>query len=353
MAIPLPVTPGLSHTETMRAAVYDRFGPPEVLQVRTLARPRPKTGEIRICVGATTVTAACTMMRRGDTLMARVVLGVLRPRRRFQIPGIEFAGTVDAVGPDVTDWREGDRVFGFAGMRAGPYAQYFCMPASASVAPAPPDVDDGEAASLVDGPTTALFFLKELAGVRRGERVLVIGASGSVGGAAVQVGRALGATVTGVCSGRNVELVRSLGADAVLDYTAGDFTRTDARYDVIFDAVTKSTFGRCRRCLAPGGRYLATVPRLRDYLLMGLTRLFGTKRVVCGMSVDKRASLRVVTQMLEEGSLRPVIDRRYPLDEIAVAHRYVDTGRKRGNVVIDMMDASHERHGRPPRHRVD
>jgi NADPH2:quinone reductase len=338
MAIPIFAAPGLSEADTMKAAVYTRFGPPEVLRVRTLAKPKPKKGELLICVGATTVTAACTMMRRGDTFMARVVLGVFGPRKRFQIPGIEFAGTVDSVGDGVSDWREGDRVFGFAGMRAGPYAQYFCMSASASVAPTPTGIDDGEAASLVDGPTTALHFLKDLARLRHGERVLVVGASGSVGGAAVQVARALGATVTGVCSGRNVELVRSLGADHVIDYTRRDFTREEDRFDVIFDAVTKSSFLRCRRCLAPGGRYLATVPRLRDYLLRGLTRWFGAKRVICGMSIEKRASLRIVSQMLQAGTLRPVVDRRYPLHEIAAAHRYVDTGRKRGNVVIDMTN---------------
>lgn len=336
MAVPIYVPRGVSETETMRAAVYSRFGPPEVLQVNNLVRPQPKRGEIRIRVGATTVTAACTMMRRGDTVMARVVLGLLAPRKRFRIAGIEFAGTIDSVGSGVSDWREGDRVFGFAGMRAGPYGQYFCLPASASVAPAPEGIDDGEAASLVDGPTTALFFLKDLARLSPGERILIIGASGSVGGAAVQVAHALGAHVTGVCSGGNAELVRSLGADDVIDYTRRDPTGEKSRYDVIFDAVTKSTFLKCRECLTPSGRYLPTVPRLRDYLLMGVTWLFGSKRVICGMSIEKRTALRVVTEMLHAGALRPVVDRRYPLERIAEAHRYVDTGRKRGNVVIDM-----------------
>ncbi len=336
MARPIPLSPGLPDTETMKAAVYTHYGPPEVLEVRTLQRPVPARGEIRIRVHATTVTAACTMMRRGDTLMARIVLGLLGPRKPFQIPGIEFAGIVDLVAEGVSDWRIGQRVFGFAGMRARPYAQYFCMPASASLAPAPETFDDGEAASLVDGPTTALYFLAQLAKVRRGDRVLIIGASGSVGGASVQVAHALGATVTGVCSGKNADLVRSLGSHDVIDYTTRDFTREDARYDVILDAVTKSTFRRCRGCLAPGGRYLPTVPRVRDYLLMGITRWVGGRKVICGMSIEKRRALHVVREMLEQGTLRPVVDRRYPLSEIAAAHRYVDTGRKRGNVVIDM-----------------
>jgi NADPH2:quinone reductase len=320
----------------MRAAVYTRFGPPEVIEVQTLARPVPKANEIRVRIGATTVTAACGLMRRGDTLMARVVLGLLGPRKRFQVAGIEFAGTVEQVGRSVVDWRPGDRVFGFAGFNVGTYAEYYCLRASASLAPMPQGVDFGEAASLVDGPTTALHFLQRLAKVRPHERVLVVGASGSVGGAAVQIARSLGAIVTGVCSAANVDLVRSLGAHEVVDYTQEDFTKSGRHYDVIFDAVTKTTFSRCKPCLAPGGRYLPTVARLGDYLLMGLTHYFGQKRVICGMSVEKRAALGVVTDLLERGALRPVIDRRYELDRIAEAHRYVDTGRKRGNVVIDM-----------------
>lgn len=336
MAVPIVPSPGSSQNECMRAAVYTRFGPPEVIEVRTLARPVPKANEVRVRIRATTVTAACGLMRRGDTLMARVVLGLLGPRKRFQVAGIEFAGTVDQVGSAVVEWRPGDRVFGFAGFDVGTYAEYYCVRASASLAPMPEGLDFGEAASLVDGPTTALHFLQGLAKLRSGERVLVVGASGSVGGAAVQIARSLGATVTGVCSTANVELVRSLGAQEVVDYTQEDFTRSGRQYDVIFDAVTKTTFPRCKRCLAPGGRYLPTVARLCDYLLMGLSRCFGQKRVICGMSVEKRAALGIVTDLLEQGVLRPVIDRRYDLGQIVEAHRYVDTGRKRGNVVIDM-----------------
>lgn len=336
MAVPLPVPADVASSETMQAAVYDRFGPPEVIQVKTLGRPTPKAHELRVRVAATTVTAACTMMRRGDTVMARVVLGLFGPRKRFQIAGIEFAGTVDRVGSAVVDFRPGDRVFGFAGFNAGTYAQYFCVASAASVAPMPPGVDFGEAASLVDGPTTSLYFLDHLAHLRPRERVLVIGASGSVGSAAVQVALSMGAVVTGVCSTANVELVRSLGADHVIDYTQQDFTRTGQKYDVIFDAVTKSSFAHCKVSLARGGRYMPTVARSWDYWLMGWTKLFGDKRVICGMSIEKRSALGVVTRLLEKSALRPVIDRRYPLAQIAEAHRYVDTGHKRGNVVIDL-----------------
>jgi len=279
-------------------------------------------------------------MRRGDTVMARAVLGLFGPRKHFQIAGIEYAGTVDRVGRDVTEWSVGDRVFGFAGFNVGTYAEYYCLRASSSVALMPDGLSFEEAASLVDGPTTALHFLRDLAHVRPGERVLIIGASGSVGGAAVQVARSLGAEVTGVCSGANVDLVQQLGAHTVIDYTRADFTQLGRNYDVIFDAVTKSSFQRVKPCLAPGGRYLPTVARLRDYLLMAWTRLFGGQRVICGMSTEKRELLGVVKGMLERGELRPVIDRRYPLDHIVQAHRYVDTGRKKGNVVIAMTDGA-------------
>jgi NADPH:quinone reductase-like Zn-dependent oxidoreductase len=336
MSVPIFPSPGSLEADSMRAAVYTRFGPPEVIAVRTLVRPVPKADQIRIRILATTVTSACTLMRRGDTLMARLVLGLFGPRKRFQVAGIEFAGTVEQVGRSVREWRPGDRVFGFAGFDSGTYAQYHCLSASASLAKMPESLDFGEAASLVDGPTTALFFLERLARVRRGERVLIIGASGSVGGAAVQVAKSLGAQVTGVCSTANLELVRSLGADRVIDYTQEDFTQAGERYDVIFDAVTKSTFSACKPCLSKGGRYLPTVPRLGDYLLMVWTRFFGDRRILCGMSIEKREALGVVKELLARGALRPVIDRRYPLDQIALAHGYVDTGRKKGNVVIDM-----------------
>jgi NADPH:quinone reductase-like Zn-dependent oxidoreductase len=337
MSAPIFPSPGSLDAELMRAATYTRFGPPEVLVVRTLVKPVPKADEIRVRTCATTVTAACTLMRRGDTLMARVVLGFFGPRKRFQVPGIEFAGIVEAVGSSVLEWRPGDRVFGFAGYRAGAYAQCFCLRASASLAKMPEGLDFAEAASLVDGPTTALYFLQHLAQVKPGERVLVVGASGSVGGAAVQVAKSLGAIVTGVCSTANLDLVRSLGADNVIDYTLEDFTRSGPRYDVVFDAVTKSTFAACKPCLRVGGRYLPTVPRLGDYLSMGVTKCFGDRRILCGMSIEKKEALGVVKRLLERGALRPVIDRRYPLEQIALAHGYVDTGRKKGNVVIDMV----------------
>ncbi len=318
----------------MKSVVYERYGAPSVLELRETAAPEPRDHQIRIAIGATTVTAACQMMRRGDTLSSRVVLGVLRPRRRFRTLGIELAGTVDRVGSRVTRFRPGDRVFGFTGFAAGCYAEYVCVPESASIERAPPGLPDAEACTLVDGPTTALYFLRERAHVRAGERVAIVGASGSIGTAAVQIARYLGAEVTAVCSGRNADLVRGIGAHHVVDYTKHDYAAEPRSYDVVFDTVGKSTFGRARRCLDRRGRYLVTVGSPTLFLRDAWSRLFGDRKLVFGMSVEKRASLRLVTDLVGQGALRPVIDRRYSLETIADAHAYVETGRKRGNVVV-------------------
>jgi NADPH:quinone reductase-like Zn-dependent oxidoreductase len=322
----------------MLAAIYERYGPPEVLELRDVPKPEPSDDQVRIAVAATTVTAACGMMRRGDTAMARLVLGLGRPRERFRILGMEVAGTVDSVGAGVTRFRPGDRVFGFTGFGAGGYAQYVCMRETASLAHIPERVSVEEACTLVDGPTTALYFLRNRAGIRAGDRVLVIGASGSIGTAALQIARHFGAEVTAVCSGRNVELVRSLGAHHVVDYTLHDFEARGDTYDIVFDTVAKSRFRSARACLAAGGRYLVTKGGLVSYLRDAWSRRFGSRKFVFGMSVDKRDALATVSDLVSRGVLRPVVDRRYPLREIAEAHRYVETGRKRGNVVICVDD---------------
>ncbi|MER2564062.1 MAG: NAD(P)-dependent alcohol dehydrogenase [Myxococcaceae bacterium] len=316
----------------MRAAMYDRYGPPEVLTLREVSRPEPREDEVRIAIGATTVTAACGMMRRGDSVMARLILGLFRPRRKFRIPGIELCGRVDAVGRRVTRFKAGDRVFGFTGFTPGACAEFLCLSEDASLALAPDSLSDDEAASLVDGPTTALYFLQ--GHVRAGTRLAIVGAAGSIGSAAVQVAHHLGAHVTGICSTKNLELVRQLGADDVVDYTREDFTSSNRRYEVVFDTVGKSSFTRSSRCLVDGGRYLTTVGGLGAYLLTLLTRWFARTRFVFGMSVDKRGALVRVTELVRTGALRTIIDRRFPLAEIAEAHRYVEQGHKRGNVVI-------------------
>jgi NADPH2:quinone reductase len=216
----------------------------------------PSEHQVRIRVFATTVTGACATMRRADSLLARLFLGLRRPRRRYRVMGLELAGVVDEVGSKVTRFCRGDRVFGFTGFSGGAYAQFCCVSEHSSLATMPAGSTYEEAASLVDGPTTALYFLRDRARVRRGDRVLIIGASGGIGTAAVQLAHHFGAEVTGVCSGANVELVRSLGADHVIDYTTEDFTRSTRTYDIVFDTVGKSSFSRCGRNLSRYGRYL-------------------------------------------------------------------------------------------------
>jgi NADPH2:quinone reductase len=318
----------------MQAAVYERYGSPDVIHVRQVQLPQPDHHQVRIAIRATTVTAACTMMRRGDTAMARVLLGLTRPRRRFQVMGIEVAGIVDSVGRGVSCFKAGDRVFGFTGFSAGGYAQYVCVPETASLAHTPDSVADDAACTLVDGPTTALYFLRDRARVQPNEHVVIVGASGSIGTAAIQIARHLGAEVTAVCSGRNADLVRSLGAHHVVDYAQDDFSAQGERYDVVFDTVGKSAFGTVRRCLKAGGRFAVTVGGPVAYARDAWSRVFGSRKFIFGMSIEKRAALREVSDLVSRGVLKPVIDRRYPLHAVSEAHRYVESGRKRGNVVL-------------------
>ncbi len=319
----------------MNAVVYTKYGSPDVLQLKEVKKPTPKNHEVLIKIKATTVTAADGLMRRGEPAWGRLILGLTGPRRRFQIPGIELAGVVEAVGKDVTRFKPGDELFGFTGFGAGAHAQFTCMPETGSLALKPANLGFEEAAAAVDGATTALFFLRDKANVQSGQKVLIIGASGSIGTYAVQLARHFGAEVTGVCSGKNVELVKSLGADKVIDYTKEDFTQSRETYDIIFDTVTKSSFARCKNVLAQNGRYLPTTGLVNAFLVRW-TALTGGKRVISGMSIEKNDALAFLKGLIESEKLRIVIDKRYPLAQISEAHRYVDKGHKRGNVVISV-----------------
>lgn len=318
----------------MKAVVMKKFGAPEVLSLQEVKAPVPGEKEVCIKVFATTVSAADCMMRKCGTLLGRILLGFWRPRKQFQILGLELAGEVHDIGPGCTRFQKGDRVFGFASFSVGAYAQYNCLPESRSLALIPDALTYEEAAAVVDGPTTALHFLREQAKIQRGEKVLIIGASGSIGTSAVQMARYFGADVTGVCSGGNARLVTSLGAHRVIDYTAEDFTKNGEQYDIIFDTVGKSSFSRCKPSLTKYGRYLLTVGGLRHALWGIWTKLFCQKRLISTMSIEKNEALIFVRQMIKAGDLKPVIDRRYGLEEIVEAHRYVDKGHKKGNVVI-------------------
>jgi NADPH2:quinone reductase len=290
-------------------------------------------GEVLIRIHATTVTSAETAMRQGKPYWGRVILGFTGPRRKLRTLGLELAGEIEAVGNGVTRFKAGDKVFGFTGFAVGANAEYRCLPQTASIAHMPAGVSFAEAAAAVDGPSTALFFLRDKAKIQPGQRVLIIGASGSIGTYAVQLAKHFGAHVTGVCSGRNAELVRSLGADAVIDYTSEDFTTQADPYDIVFDTVGKSSYPVARRVLKKTGCYLPTTG-LVNYWYGIRAALTGGPRVKAGMSVNKAEALPFLRGLIEDGKLRIVIDRTYPLDEIVHAHRYVDAGHKVGNVVV-------------------
>jgi len=303
----------------MKAIVCTRYGPPDVLQLRELETPAPKQGEVRIKIRATAVTSSDCIVRSFDVPMAmwvpaRVVLGFTRPRR--PVLGMVLAGEVDAIGHGVSSFNEGDPVFGFDRFGFGAYAEYKCMPAAGVLAPKPSSLSYAEAAAIPYGGLLALYFLRK-GEIRSRRRVLVYGASGAVGTSAVQLAKHFGAEVTGVSSTRNLGLVTSLGADAVIDYTKDYFTEAGALYDLVFVAVGNRvkppSRAACTRALAPGGVYVAVD--------QGRPTLFAD-------------DLLLLKQLVEAGALKPVIDRSYPLDQMADAHRYVDHGHKRGNVVI-------------------
>lgn len=317
----------------MKAIAWTAYGAPDVLHLAEAAKPVPAENEVLIRVHATTATTADAMMRKGESRLGRLVMGLVRPRRKFRVPGLELAGEIESVGKKVTRFKPGDQVFGFTGFRLGAYAEYTCLPETGSLAIKPANTTYEEAATAVDGASTALFFLSK-ADVHSGQEVLIYGASGSIGTYAIQLAKHFGATVTAVCSAANAELVTSLGADRVIDYTTQDFTKTGDTYDVIFDTVGKTTFSRCKSALKPRGRYLVTVMGLVPVLQTLWTRMTGGKRVIFAMSIEKAQALTVVKGLIETGKIRPVIDKRFPLEQIAEAHRYVDTGRKRGNVAI-------------------
>jgi len=321
----------------MKAAVARRYGPPDVVTVADVPRPEPRDDEILVRVRAAAVGVVDGLARRGSPWYARAHFGPLRPR--FPVLGCDFAGDVAAAGPAVSRFGVGEAVFGTIAPRFGAHAEYVCLPEHGAVAAKPEGVNYVEAAALVDA--TALCFLRDKAGLRAGQAVLVNGASGAVGSSAVQLAVHLGASVTGVCSGPHVRLVRKLGASSVIDYTRTDFTRAGRRYDVIFDVAGTSSFLRCRRVLNPGGVYLTTAPSPAILAQMPWTARFGSRRAVIAFTglrpaSEKREDLLVIRELAEASALVPVVGACYPLDRIADAYRHVDAGHKKGTIVVTM-----------------
>ena len=319
----------------MRAAVRSRYGPPEVVRVAEVDRPVPRHNEVLVRVHATTVNRTDCGVRAAHPFLYRLFVGLRRPR--LTILGNEFAGEVEVVGDGVSSFAPGDKVFGFSPNRFGAHAEYVAIPEHGSIGAMPANLSYEETAPGTEGAHYALSGIRS-AGVQEGQDVLVYGATGAIGSAAVQLLVSLGAKVTAVCAAANRDLVMGLGAVRVIDYTAEDFTRDTQTYDLVIDAVGKSSFGRCRRLLRPRGIYLSTDlgPLSQNPILALITPLFGRRRVRFPIPTqrDPAETMRYLKDLMESGAFKPVIDRRYPLDEIVEAYRYVETGQKVGNVVI-------------------
>jgi NADPH:quinone reductase-like Zn-dependent oxidoreductase len=319
----------------MKAIVYTEFGPPEVLQLKEVEKPTPKDDEVLIRVHATTVSREDPATRSSPGLN-----GLREPKN--PILGWYLAGEVEAVGKKVKRFSVGDQVFGSAGTRLGCHAEYTCLPEDGALAIKPTNITYEEAAAIPNGALTTLPYLRDNGKIRPGQKVLIHGASGTVGTSGVQFAKYYGAEVTGVCSTANLELVRSLGADHVIDYTEEDFTQSDQTYDIIFDAVGKSSFSRCKDSLKDGGVYLTTVPSAEALFRRLWPLRERGKRVsfaATGLrpARKKAKDLAFIRELVESGMIKAVIDRRYPLEQMADAHRYVETGHKKGDVVITVV----------------
>lgn len=329
----------------MKAIVYTKYGPPEVLQLKEVAKPTPKDNEILIRIYATPVNFGDTLIRNFKEisprkfhmpflfwLLGKIFFGFRKPK--ITILGSEFAGEIESVGKDVTRFRKADQVFGYCGPRMGANAEYLCMPENGVVAFKPANMTFEEAAAVPYGAIMALNFLRRVH-LQPGQTILVNGASGGIGPAVVQLARShYGAKVTGVCSTSRLEYVKSLGADKVIDYTKEDFTNSSETYDFIFDILGKSSFARCKRSLKPHGRCLLVSFKMKQLFQMLWTSMIGSKKVICALASEKAEDLTFVKELIEAGKIKSIIDRCYPLEQTAEAHRYVDEGHKKGHVVI-------------------
>ncbi|CAG0990988.1 MAG: NAD(P)-dependent alcohol dehydrogenase [Candidatus Methanoperedens sp.] len=328
----------------MKAIVYTKYGPPDVLELKDVEKPAPKDNEVLIRVHATSVNFGDLLARNFKDIspgkfsmpllfwfFAKMYFGFTKPK--ITILGNEFAGQIESAGKDVNLFKKGDQVFGYLGQNMGAYAEYLCMPEDGCVAIKPANMTYEEAAIVPYGAIMALNLLRKM-NIQSGQKVLVNGASGGIGSAAVQIAKYFGAEVTGVCSAPRLEFVKSLGADKVIDYAKEDFTQSGETYDLIFDILGKSSFSGCKSSLKQNGRYLLASFKMKQLFQMLWTKMAGTKRVICALAIDKQEDLIFIKELIEAGKIKSFIDRRYLLEQTAEAHRYVDLGHKKGNVVI-------------------
>ncbi len=322
----------------MKAIVNTRYGPPEAVKLMEVDKPAPKDNEVLIKIYATTVNRTdCGFRKPEYPLIIRLSNGLFRPKRT--ILGSELAGEIEMVGKDVKSFRQGDQVFGLTDINFGTHAEYICLPETAPIAAKPDNMNFEEAAAVCDGAMLALSGLR-LANVQAGHEILVYGASGSIGIAAVQLAAHFGAKIMAVCNTRNLEMVKSLGAEEVMDYTKEDFTKINKTFNVVFDAVGKCSFFRCKGLLKPGGYYLTTDLGFLSHnlFLILLTSIIRGKKVRLAIPKFGQQDIRMLKELIEAGKYKAVIDRRYPLEQIVEAYRYVETGQKTGNVVITLRN---------------
>ena len=324
----------------MKAIAWKAYGSPEVLEVIETPKPVPKKGEVLIKIQSSTVTAGDARLRAfkiptGFWLPSRLVFGLFKPRNT--IPGMEFSGEIEAIGDDVTLFKVGDRVFGAAGIKMGAHAEFICVSENGALEKMPNETTHEEAVAVMFGGLTAIHFLKDKAGIKEGQKILINGASGAVGTASIQLAKNLGAKITGVCSTANIDLVKSLGADKFIDYTKTDITErsgshdNNENYDVILDTVGNLSLQSCRHLLTEQGKLIA----INAGLLTNLSSIF-KKNLICGVAAETKANLEFLKKLVETNNMKAVIDKVYPLEQIVEAHRYVDNGHKKGNVVISI-----------------
>ncbi len=323
----------------MKAIICTKYGSPDVLQFGEVEKPSPGNNEVLVKILSASVTKADCMMRQGTPFYGRFFIGLTKPKH--PIPGTGFAGIIEEVGKEVTLFNAGDSVFGETGVGFSTNAEYVCVVQDDLIMSLPSDLTYEEAAPICDGGLTSWSFLKDIGKIEHGQNVLINAASGSLGSAAVQIAKHLGAVVTGVCSGVNVEMVKSLGADEVIDYTKEDFIKNGKAYDIIFDTIGKSSFSQCKDSLSVNGVYLSPVMKIPLLLQMMWTSKFSKKKVKFSATglrpvPELKALLNEVIEVIESGKLKMVIDKRYSLEETAEAHLYVETGHKKGNVVLLM-----------------